>query len=342
MRPTFHPRLVNGPFEDPALYVEFLFQKRALLFDLGELTALPPRKILALTQIFVSHTHMDHFAGFDRVLRIALGRPRRLALYGPPGFIDQVEHKLAAYTWNLAPSYAADFTLEVHEVGEGPIGRWARFRCSAAFAREEEQETTLSDGVLVDEPGFRVRTAMLDHRIPCLAFSLEEKLHVNVWKNRLEERALVPGPWLRELKAAVVRGDPDSTPIRVVQEKGGSQGESTVCLGELRRSVLQVVPGQKITYVVDAVFHEHNAERIVELARSADQLFIETTFLEVDADRAAATYHLTARQAGYLGQAAGVKRLIPFHFSPRYSHRERDLREEVLKAFQRGSPASPN
>lgn len=88
MTPLFQPQPVNDPFGDPAVYVDFLFERRALLFDLGDLTPLPARKILRLSHVFVSHTHMDHFTGFDRLLRLCLGRERELTLYGPPGFID--------------------------------------------------------------------------------------------------------------------------------------------------------------------------------------------------------------------------------------------------------------
>jgi ribonuclease Z len=63
MRPTFVPHLVNGVFGAPALYVDCKFEKRGLLFDLGDLKALASKKMLRVSDIFVSHMHMDHFMG---------------------------------------------------------------------------------------------------------------------------------------------------------------------------------------------------------------------------------------------------------------------------------------
>jgi ribonuclease Z len=107
----FSARLVNDPFGDPAVFLDMRYRREALLFDLGDIRALPPRMILKVDRIFVTHTHMDHFIGFDHLLRVCLGREKHLFLYGPPGFIDNVEGKLRAYTWNLVENYENDFRL---------------------------------------------------------------------------------------------------------------------------------------------------------------------------------------------------------------------------------------
>src|SRR6476646_10643529 len=130
MTPSFSSYLVNDCFGDPGVYVEVRWSKRALLFDLGENAALGSTRLLRASDLFVSHTHMDHFIGFDAVVRIALGRGKTLKLYGPPGLIDNVAGKLRGYTWNLIDGYP--LIIETHEFLPSEI-RTAVFRASRGF-----------------------------------------------------------------------------------------------------------------------------------------------------------------------------------------------------------------
>ncbi len=324
--------LINGAFGDPALFLDLRGAKRALLFDLGDIGALPPRKILRLSDVFVSHAHMDHFAGFDRLLRVCLGRHAGLRLYGPPRFIEQVEHKLAAYSWNVVERYPGDFGFLVRELAPDCGVRVARFHAQARFERESLPDERSADGVLIDEPALRVRAAFLDHGIPCLGFAFEEKAHVNVWKNGLAELGLAVGPWLGELKRAVAEQRPPDTPICARWRDGDGAHERVIALGELAARAIRVVPGQKLAYVTDIRYTEENEARVARLAADADVLFIESVFLASEAEHAARKHHLTAEQAGRMARAARAKNVIPFHFSPRYEGREEELRAELERA----------
>jgi ribonuclease Z len=280
MRPLLHPILVNGHTGDPALYIETLFERRAILFDLGDITPLSPRKIQRLEHVFVSHAHIDHFVGFDRLLKVLVGRDKELNIYGPEGFIDHVRHKLHAYRWNLVDRYFSDLIFAVTEVNASLETRTARFRLKNAFAEEATGGDRIVEGVVYSEPTFRISTAVLEHRTPCLAFAIEEAAHVNVWKNRLAQSGLPVGPWLRELKRAVITNRPDDYSIRVGSRLMTS-GEQGMPLGRLR-DVLTVTPGQKIAYVTDAADTAANRSAIIGLIQNADLLFIEAAFAEAD------------------------------------------------------------
>lgn len=332
MRTFFHAALVNDPFGDPAVFVDCHETGEALLFDLGDVRTLSPRKLLRVGRVCVSHAHMDHFMGFDWLLRLCLGRDRAIQLFGPPGFIGKVEHKLGAYTWNLVGNYLNDLRLSVTEVDPEGRARRATFRARTGFARESEEEFA-AGSVLSATATDTLTCTLLDHRTPSLAFALTERAHVNVWKDRLTALGLVPGPWLKAVKQAWLGGVP-----------GESEFEAQGRDGRLRRVRLDTLltagaltrqRGQKIAYVTDVFYYEENARRIVQLARGADVLFIETVFLEADRDLARAKGHLTAHQAGLLAKAAGVRAVVPFHFSPRYRGRSDELLAELAEAFGR-------
>ena len=332
MRPLFHPSLVNCPFGDPGLYIDFLFERRAILFDVGQISHISPRKILRISHVFVSHTHVDHFIGFDHLVRLFLGREKKLHFFGPPGFVDQVWHRLAAYTWNLVQNYPTDFTIVANEIHQDGKVLCTEFHCQKGFQSEGNTSYAIGDGILLDEETFRIRTEFLDHKIPVLAFSLEEKNHVNVMKNRLEELGFPVGPWLTELKHAVLGGTGDDVPFRVWWKEGTDIVERHIPLGQLKDNILHIVPGQKITYVTDTAYTPENKASIVELARGSDYLFIEAGFLQEDEARAKEKYHLTAHQAGLIGKESGAARVLPFHFSPKYMEMEDRIYGEVEQA----------
>ena len=333
MRSLFHPRLINGPFEDPGLFIPFFFEKRAVIFDLGDIYSLSAKDLLKISHVFISHTHMDHFVGFDRLLRVFLGREKKLYMYGPKGFLKNVEGKLAGYSWNLVQNFDNRFSLYITEVhAKQLITR--QYQCKNRFTASKNTIKQPFNGILFKEPGLTFSSVVLNHKIPCLGFTIKERFHVNIIKERLINLGLEIGPWLREFKQALFNHqDPDSK----FEVKSGRENirKKEFILEDLTNRIAIITPGQKITYITDILYCKSNIEKAVEFAKDADHLFIEAAFLEKDKDIAKKKFHLTARNAGMIAGMARVKQFTLFHFSPRYSGQEDLLQEEALAAYKR-------
>ncbi len=332
-RPSFTARLVNPPFHDPGLLISFQYQRRAMLFDLGDLHGLSSRDLLKISHAFVTHAHMDHFVGFDTLLRVSLGRDKELHLFGPAGFFERVEGKLAGYTWNLVDEYPYNLQLAVTEVTEKRC-RTRRYLCKERFVRAGDEEEAPFNRTLIQEPALRVEAVVLDHRIPCLGLSLVEEFSVNIDKEALAVMGLPVGPWLTSFKKAVAeKTDPDRLFSVTWDEEGKGAREETFSFGELTSKIARITPGQKVTYLTDLSGSPENLEKAVELAAGADHLFVEAAFLDRDRETARAKCHLTAKEAGSLARKAGAKRITLFHFSPRYTDLEEEIRREAMEAF---------
>src|SRR5215471_13811201 len=125
MRPLFHPCRRYG---DPTVYVETLFEKRSLLFDVGEIASLAPR-------------------------RIRRRRAREIgASLRPSGFAERVFHKLQAYRWNLVESYPRDLVFVVSEVETTNSISTTRLRLRKAFAAEPSVSRKIFAGAPGDRP----------------------------------------------------------------------------------------------------------------------------------------------------------------------------------------------
>jgi ribonuclease Z len=335
MRTTVDTRLVDPSGAEPGLLADLRDRRRALLFDLGPgIAQLAARVLLRTSHAFVTHTHMDHFAGFDHWLALGLGRMPRLVLWGGPGFTEQVEHKLRAYTWNVVHRYEVPMTIEAHALEADGSHVHARFSSLRRFERDDADGTddVIADtkgDVLLDEPLVRVRASVVDHEMPVLAFALEEKAQVRVAADRIAAMGLTADAWLRTLKDAVLLGAPDDTPIDVAwRDRHGAHLQQHT-IGELRPVVLDMVPGRRIGYVTDLRF----TDQLMHLLADVDLLHIESVFLHADRDHALRKNHLTARQAGEIAHRLRARHVVPFHFSPRYRGREVELRTELFAAW---------
>ena len=139
----------------------------------------------------------------------------------------------------------------------------------------------------------RFFAAPLDHGVDCFGFRLEEDAGLRMLPEALE-RASVRGPLIRDL---MTQGH------LVIDGK-------TVTVEEV--SVPR--PGQSLAFVMDT----RPCAGASELARGADLLVCESTYLASEAEEANAHRHMTAEQAATLALEAGVKRLVLTHFSQRY------------------------
>ncbi len=323
MKPGFHHRLINSHFEDPCLYVRVLRERRAILFDIGDIRALSTAELYKITDVFVTHTHIDHFIGFDMLLRVILRRNIPLNIYGPPNIVFCVQGKLKGYTWNLIRDYPVVLNVFAYD---GRHMTQTAFRATNGF-RREKIERVVSDGVLLKDPVFFVRAAKLNHQTPCLAYALEEEFHINIDKDRLNRMGLQVGPWLTEFK-------------KMVRKRAGSGSLLTVGgkayrFGRLR-DIARITKGQKITYATDIAMTSANARKLVDLARASDIFYCESYFLEEDRDRAIERYHLTAKASGTIARRAGVERLSLMHISPKYRDCPEKVLREAMDEFRKG------
>jgi ribonuclease BN (tRNA processing enzyme) len=299
--------LINGVFGDPLLLVRLRHAGRNLLFDLGEGSRLSARNAHQVSDVCITHSHIDHIAGFLWLLRSRIGDYPPCRLYGPPGLAANIEGLTRGILWDRIEERGPRF-----EISELHADRLLHYRVVAGVTGcKPTGETLAVDGVLHREEEFQLRAATLEHAgSPVLAFALEPVRSLNIRKDRLQALGLKPGPWLNELKHRV-RADELETSIELpdgVEESAAS----------LAAELVLISPAKRLVYATDFGDNQTNRSRLIRLAENAHTLFCEASFLSRDSEQADRTGHLTARACGEIAEAAGVARLVPFHFSRRY------------------------
>jgi ribonuclease Z len=164
-----------------------------------------------------------------------------------------------------------------------------------------------SDGAVDVAPAFTLHARALDHRIPTYGWRLMEPDGRRMRPDLLERRG-IRGAAIGELQRRGVLG------------VAGRQ----VRLEE----VSEPRPGQVFAFVMDT----RPCDAAVELAREADLLVCESTFLDHEGELAESYSHLTAKQAARIASRARARRLVLTHFSQRYDD-EASFAEEARAVF---------
>lgn len=151
---------------------------------------------------------------------------------------------------------------------------------------------TDSDVVSVDAD-LTIEARALDHVIDCYGYSITEKDTYTLDPAKLD-RLGIRGADIATLK---------------------NEGRFTVHGRQVDVSEAGTLkPGQKVAFVMDTRF----CQSARELARGADLLICESTFLSSEADHAEKYGHLTAAQAARIAGEAEVGQLVLTHFSGRH------------------------
>lgn len=183
--------------------------------------------------------------------------------------------------------------VPVHYPASGEV-YFQRLRHASIFQDEARiVPHPLSEPGVLAEGAFRLVGRRLKHTVESWGYRIEEPDRVAMIPEALAERGL-RGPVVGELMR---RGE--------VRHDG-----RTVHLDEVSR----VRRGQVFAFVMDT----RACAAAVELARGADLLVAESTYLAELQREARERGHMTAADAGRLAAEAGARRLVLTHFSQRY------------------------
>lgn len=256
-----------------------------LLVDCGEGTLRQMLRFgtgLRIDAVLFTHFHADHYLGIVGLLRTLSmhDHDRPIHLYGPGTFVSETLSHL------------------VH-IGIEKL----------AF---ETTFTSLDDGDIIERDGYVIRAVGVDHRVPTVAYSIEEKPH--------------PGRF--DVSAARALGIPEGPLFKKLQNGESVRAPS----GELiasERVVGAPRRGRKICFSGDT----RPSAELAEAAAGADLLVHEATFSERERERAEITKHSTAAEAARIASEAQVRKLVLTHLSSRYDTKPKILFDEAREVF---------
>lgn len=173
--------------------------------------------------------------------------------------------------------------------------RWSNTKLAYPLTFIETKDDGLN--LLLDHKNYEVYSFPLKHRLPTTGFLIREKAGLrNMIKEKLQSTPLPP-PAIQSLRAGKDFRD-ESGEIYKVKDYAFSHP-----------------PLRSYAYCSDTIY----LPELKQFIRNVDLLYHESTFMEDNKERAAVTFHSTAKQAAEIAKLSTVKALLLGHYSSRYS-----------------------
>ena len=148
-------------------------------------------------------------------------------------------------------------------------------------------------GLVEDDGKFRIEATFLEHGVENIGWRISEADSRKFDKEKLSSYGL-KGTMIKKLE----------------QEGFFLLNQQKITLDD----VSQIRKGDCFAVVLDTLFCQNG----IDIAKDANLLLCESTYLEEHAHLALQYKHMTAKQAATLAKKAGVEKLILTHFSGRY------------------------
>lgn len=246
----------------------YRFCGKMVLIDCGEGTQIPIKLagwgFKAIDAICFTHYHADHIAGLTGFLLTLAnsGRKEPLTLFGPPGLVEVVKGLTV-----IAPNLPFELLLV-----------------------ELSSKSTNRIGEIL------INSIPVDHRISCLAYSLEIKRPGKFDAGKAKALDIPIAFWSRLQSGEVVKSD-------------GKVYYPSMVLGEPRHGI-------KVTYCTDT----RPIEDIIDLSVDSDLFICEGIYGDDEKlSNAIDKKHMTFTEAATLAKKSNVKELWITHYSPSLS-----------------------
>jgi ribonuclease Z len=316
--------LVNGSTGDPVLYLDYPGNNNALLFDGGENHRLSMEQLGDLEAVFITHHHVDHFIGLDRIMRANIDRDKTLHLFGPENTIQKVYDRIRSYEYGFFPFQK--IVVRVTELLDD-MQRTALLECTKKFPAPVIEERPWTGCICYENADVSVEAIPVDHTVPCLAFALAEKPGYHPDPEKLAKGMLRNGSWVSEVLRMLRSQAPRETPLQI---QGGR-----FTLGSLADQYFAESGGARIAYITDTFWSPELRPQLVRLAKGAWRLYCDSFYAKREAKNAAQYRHMMAHQSAELAKLAKVEQLVLIHFASRYTGRYDQLLEEARAVFPR-------